>query len=74
MDMNVSENSKMKENLRTQENELCEMNALCTNDLERKYERIYAQKLRLAEEEEACIKMRNFDDFMEDVENLFNVT
>ena len=70
--MNVSENSKMKENLRAQENELCEMNALCTNDLERKYERIYAQKLRLAEEEEAYIKMRNFDDFMDDVDKRFN--
>ena len=73
MNMNVSDNSKMKEKLRVQENELYETNAECTNDLERKYERIYAQKLRLAKEEEAYIKMRNLDDFMEYVENLFNV-
>ena len=45
--MNVSENSKMKENLRAQENELYEMNAECTKDLEIKYERIFAKKTKI---------------------------
>ena len=70
--MNVSDNSKMKEKLRVQENELYEMNAECTKDLEIEYERIFAQKLRFSEEEEARGKMRDFDDFMDDVDKRFN--
>ena len=70
--MNVSDNSKMKEKLRVQENELYELNAECTKDLEIKYERIFAQKLRFSEEEETRGKMRDFDDFMDDVDKRFN--
>lgn len=46
-----------------------EITAVSNLDEETKYEKFFAQKLRKAEEEEAKGKMRNFDDFMHEVDN-----
>ena len=50
-----------------------EISAVSNQDEETKYEKFFAQKLRKAEEEETHGKMRNFDDFMHEVDNRYDI-
>ncbi len=50
-----------------------EISAVPDADEEARYEKFFAQKLRLAEEQETAEKMRNFDDFIREVDNRYDV-
>lgn len=50
-----------------------EISAVSDADEEAKYEKFFAQKLRLAEEQETAGQMRNFDDFMREVDNRYDI-
>ncbi len=50
-----------------------EISAVSDADEETKYEKFFAQKLRLAEEQETAGQMRNFDDFMREVDNRYDI-
>lgn len=49
-----------------------EISAVSDADEELKYEKFFAQKLRLAEQQEAAGQMRNFDDFMREVDKRYD--
>lgn len=46
-----------------------EISAVSETDEEIKYEKFFARKLRMAEEQEAAGQMRKFGDFMREVDN-----
>lgn len=50
-----------------------EISAISNLDKETKYEKFFAQKLRIAEVEEANGKMRNFNDFMHELDNRYDI-
>lgn len=50
-----------------------EISAVSDADEEAKYEKFFAQKLRLAEEQETAGQMRNFDDFMREVDSRYDI-
>lgn len=50
-----------------------EVSAVSETDEEAKYEKFFAQKLRTAEEQESAEMMRNFDDFMQEVDSRYDV-
>ena len=49
-----------------------EISAVSENDEEAKYEKFFAQKLRMAEEQESKGLMRKFDDFMREVDSRYD--
>lgn len=49
-----------------------EISAVSDADEEVKYEKFFAQKLRLAEQQETAEQMRNFDDFMREVDKRYD--
>ncbi len=48
------------------------ISAVSDADEEVKYEKFFAQKLRLAEQQETAEQMRNFDDFMCEVDKRYD--
>lgn len=50
-----------------------EISAVSDADEEAKYEKFFAQKLRLAEKQETAGQMRNFDDFMREVDSRYDI-
>lgn len=50
-----------------------EISAVSNSYEEEKYEKFFAQKLRMAEEQEKEGQMRNFNDFMIEVDNRYDI-
>lgn len=50
-----------------------EVSAVSETDEDMKYEKFFAQKLRAAEEQESAGRMRDFDDFMKEVDSRYDV-